>query len=60
MKKKITPMQIINSAAILSLIIGLACGFKAEVMSSMFVMLFINIIMGAILFGGQGGGGGDR
>jgi len=60
MKKKVTPMQIINTAGILSLIIGLVCGFKPEVMSSMFVMLVVNIMMGAILFGGQGGGGGDR
>ncbi len=53
------PMQIINSAGIISLVMGLVCGFKPEVMSSMFILFLINLMMGAIIFG-QGGSGGDK
>ena len=60
MKKKMTTMQIVNSAGILSLIIGLVCSFKPEIMSSIFILLVVNIMMGAIIYSGQGGSGGDR
>lgn len=59
MKKKMTPMQVINSAGIISLLFGMVCGFNAEVMSSLFIMLVINVMMGAIIFG-QGKSGGDQ
>ena len=53
--KKITPMQVINSAGIIALLFGLVCGFEAEAMSSLFIMLFINVLMGAVLLGKKNG-----
>jgi len=59
MKKKMTPMQVINSSGIIALVFGLICGFDADVMSSLFIMLVINVMMGAVIFG-QGESGGDQ
>jgi hypothetical protein len=56
-KKPMTPMQMINSAGIIALIFGLVCGFDAERMSTLFIMLVINVMMGAVLFGKKGDGG---
>jgi hypothetical protein len=56
MKKKMTPMQVINSAGIIALLFGLVCGFNAEAMSSLFIMLVINVLMGAVLLGNKNGG----
>jgi len=53
--KKMTPMQVINSAGIIALLFGLVCGFEAEAMSSLFIMLFINVLMGAVLLGKKNG-----
>lgn len=50
-------MQAINSAGIIALVFGLVCGFDAEVMSSLFIMLVINVMMGAVIFGGKDSGG---
>ena len=53
--KKMTHMQVINSAGIIALLFGLVCGFEAEAMSSLFIMLFINVLMGAVLLGKKNG-----
>jgi hypothetical protein len=56
-KKPMTPMQMINSAGIIALVFGLVCGFDAEAMSTLFIMLVVNLTMAAVLFGGKDSGG---
>lgn len=54
--KPVTAMQVINSAGVIALVFGLVCGFDAERMSTLFIMLVINVMMGAVIFGQKGDG----
>jgi len=49
-------MQAINSAGIVALMFGLVCGFDADAMSSLFIMLVVNVMMGVVLLGKKNGG----